>query len=243
MLNSRFFEKNRNIQERWFRIKFHQKFGRQLKTFLLWRLHRRLEKEFIEKDEIINAAIDKTVISYKKVNKKLFPATQQLFNIGLFFLLAERDVQALKADAFAHPNETKRNIALRSLLLTIYEWDMGKVTGRKMNFIYESTGLSSSTRDQVVTALRDLKNARKTIEKELSEARHNTIAHREANALQQYEIMSELNIMKFSATLTTFYKASDMLLKSLIKAMHEIGTMESLFYQVTYKNDQDKGKK
>ena len=67
----------------------------------------------------------------------------------------------------------------------------------------------------------------------MSEARHNTIAHREADALRQYEIISELKIMDFSTALIEFYQASDALLSSLVTAMLEIGTMESLFHQVT----------
>ena len=235
MLNSRFFDTDRSVQERWFRMKFHRSFGRQIKAFFLWRLYRKLEKEFKAKDKVINGAIETTVKECKKVNEDLFPATKQFLNIGLYFLLAERDIQALKADAFAHPNETKRNIALRALLLTIYEWDMGKVTGRRMQFIYESTGLSDSSRSMVVDALKKLKKARKAIENEISEARHNTIAHREADALHQYEIISELKVMDFSIALTGLYEASDVLLKSLVKAMLEIGTMESLFNQVTYR--------
>src|SRR5690606_29503645 len=144
MLNSRFLKKDRSVQERWFRMRFHRKFGRQTKAFSLRRLHRQLEREFKEKEKVINGAIETTVKELRKVNEDLFPATKKFFNIGLYFLLAERDIQALKADAFAHPNETKRNIALRALLLTIYEWDMGKVTGRRMQFIYESTGMSDS---------------------------------------------------------------------------------------------------
>ena len=203
----------------------------------MWRLHRKLEREFNKKEKIINGAIETTVNEYKNVNQDPFPATKQFFNIGLYFLLAERDIQALKADAFAHPNETKRNIALRALLLTIYEWDMGKVTGRRMQFIYESTGLSDSSKNMVVNALKGLKKARKTIENEMSEARHNTIAHREADALRQYEIISELKIMDFSMALISFYEASDALLESLVGAMLEIGTMESLFHQVTYRKE------
>lgn len=216
-------------------MRFHRKFGRQTKALFLRRLHRKLEREFNEKEKVINGAIETTVKEYKKVNQDLFPATKQFFNISLYFLLAERDIQALKADAFAHPNETKRNIALRALLLTIYEWDMGKVTGRRMQFIYESTGLSDSSKNMVVNALKSVKKARKAIENEVSEARHNTIAHREADALRQYEIISELKIMDFSIALTSFYEASDALLKSLLAAMLEIGTMESLVHQVTYR--------
>lgn len=237
MLSSRFLEKNKRIQERWFRMRFNRKFGRQLKSLFLWRLHRKLEKEFYIKDRVINKTIETTIKEYKRIDQDLFPASKSFFNIGLYFLLAERDVQALKADAFAHPNETKRNIALRALLLTIYEWDMGKVTGRKMQFIYESTGLPDSTKGRLVSALKGLKQARKVIENEMSEARHNTIAHREADAFRQYEIISELNIMRFSLSLTNFYEASDALLKSLVEAMLEIGTMKSLFNQITYREN------
>lgn len=237
MLSSRFLDKDRRIQERWFRMKFNRKYGKQLKYIFLWRLHRKLEKEFYIKDRVINDSIEITVKEYKRINEDLFPASKQFFNIGLYFLLAERDVQALKADAFAHPNETKRNIALRALLLTIYEWDMGKVTGRRMQFIYESTGLSDSTKSRLISALKCLKQARKAIESEMSEARHNTIAHREADAFRQYEIISELNIMRFSLSLTKFYEASDALLKSLVEAMLEIGSMESLFHQVKHREN------
>lgn len=234
MLNSRFFEKDKRIQERWFRMKLNRKFGQHVKALFFWRLHRKLEKEFYIKDKVINESLKTTIREYKRINQDLFPASKKFLNIGLYFLLAARDVQALKADAFSHPNETKRNIALRALLLTIYEWDMGKVTGRKMQFIYESTGLSDSTQGRIVSALKDLKQARKNIENEMSEARHNTIAHREADAFRQYEIINELNIMKFSLSLTKFYEASDALLRSLVEAMLEIGTMKSLLHQVTY---------
>lgn len=153
MISRKFLDKDRAIQERWFRIEFHNRFGRKLKNIFLWRLHRKLGNEFRLADKAINNAIETTVFESRRLDESLFPATKQFFNIGLFFLLAERDIQALKADAFAHPNTTKRNIALRTLLLTIYEWDMGKVTGRKMHFIYETTGLSDASKTAVVAAL------------------------------------------------------------------------------------------
>ena len=237
MLSNRFLEKDKKVQERWFRMKFYRLFGRQIKSLFLWRLHRKLVREFYIKDKVICKTLETTVKQYKGINEDLFPASKRFFNIALYFLLSERDVQALKADAFAHPNETKRNIALRALLLTIYEWDMGKVTGRRMQFIYESTGLSDSAKGKLVSALKSLKQARKAIENEMSEARHNTIAHREADAFRQHEIISQLNIMRFSLSLTKFYEASDALLKALVEAMLEIGTMKSLFHQVTFREN------
>ncbi|HCH3682894.1 TPA: hypothetical protein NKU97_004651 [Vibrio parahaemolyticus] len=232
MFSKKFLEKERSIQERWFRLKFNKRFGPKLRYLFRMRLYYKLNREFKLKDKAINNAIETAVREYRKIDDSLFPATKQFFNIGLFFLLAERDIQALKVDAFSHPNETRRNIALRTLILTIYEWDMGKVTGRKMYFIYEATGLSEATKSQVVSALKELKKARKVVESQFSETRHNTIAHREKEAIKQYEIISDLDVMKFSEALTMFYKASDSLLKALTVAMLEIGSPKNVMYQV-----------
>lgn len=237
MFSSKFLEKDRAVQERWFRRKFQKRLGSKLKSLFLWCLHHKLNKDFRLKEKAINNVIETTVFEYRRIDEKLFPATKQFFNIGLFFLLAERDVQALKADAFAHPNATKRNIALRALLLTIYEWDMGKVTGRKMNFIYEATGLSDTSKAAVVVALKELKKARKGIENQFSETRHNTIAHREADAMRQYEIISDLEIMQFAPALTKFYEASGSLLTAMTDATLEIGSTKSLFHQLIHRNE------
>src|SRR3989442_1166298 len=59
-----------------------------------------------------------------------FPAVTLLFNVGLYLLLAERDIQALKIDALTHPDEWTRKLHARIILLTIYEWDADSVTGR-----------------------------------------------------------------------------------------------------------------
>jgi hypothetical protein len=236
MFSKRFLEKDRTVQERFFRLKFQKNFGYKLKNILLWRLHRKLNKEFLFFEKSINKAIETTVFEYRKIDESMFPASKPFFNIGLFFLLAARDVQALKADAFAHPNKTKRNVALRALLLTIYEWDMGKVTGRKMHFIYETTGLSDASKNGIVLALKELKKARKDVESQFSEARHNAIAHREANALRQHEIISDLEIMQFKVVLKKFFNASDLLLSSLVPAMLEIGSTKSHFNQLAKEN-------
>lgn len=234
MLQSRLFEKDKEIQERWFRMKFHRKFGLKLKSFFLWRLHRKLNKEFLYKDKYIEQAIASTVTQLKKVDGAYYPATKEFFNIGLYFLLAERDIQAVKADAFANPNKTKRNIALRTLLLTIYEWDMGKVTGRRMQFIYEATGLSEETKSSVIKALKELRKARREIERQVAETRHNAIAHRLSDAMKQFDIIKDLEIMQFSPALTKLYLASDKLLKAMVNAMLEMSSEKNLFQQIKY---------
>ncbi|ROQ19863.1 hypothetical protein EDC38_0454 [Marinimicrobium koreense] len=232
MISTRFLEKDRATQERWFRMKLHKKFSRRIHTLFLWRLHRKLNKEFYIREKTINEAIDSVVSAHKKVDSKLFPATKEFFNIALYFLLAERDVQALKADAFCHPNETKRNIALRTLLLTIYEWDMSKVTGRKMKFIYDVSSLSDNLKSGLAKSLKDLRSARKSVQRNFSETRHNTIAHREPDAFLQHEIIFKLDIRKHSAEITKFYEASNKVLSYLTLSTQEVSTMTGLFRQI-----------
>ncbi|MCL1035972.1 hypothetical protein L2750_02195 [Shewanella submarina] len=235
MPKSRFFERDRTVQERWYRMKLHQKFGQSLKRFFLSRLHRKLQKEFRAKDKVIQQTIETTVREHKKVDGNLFPATKLLLNISLYFLLAEHDMQALKADAFAHPNTTKRNIALRTLLLTIYELDMGKVTGKQMNQIYSIELLTDATRMNLVEAIKSLKKTRRIIESQLSEARHNTIAHREPDAILQYEIIRKLDIRNFEAALTDFYMAAGKLLAALTLSLNEANSKRGLLMQLIKK--------
>lgn len=217
-------------------MKYHLMFGNKLKRLLFWRLHRNLQKQFFVNDRVINQTIETTVKQQRNIDGELFPETKLFFNIGLYFLLAERDIQAVKADAFAHPNKTKRNIALRTLLLTVYEWDMGKVTGRRMNNIYQVTGMSDEVKTNLVAALKELRQARKGVEKAFSETRHNTIAHREPDAMRQYEIIEELDINSFKEELIAFYAASDALLKAMVTSMMEINSMPSLFRQLVNKD-------
>lgn len=234
MISKKFSGSSRQVQERWWRMVFQKRFGKKLKALLLWRLHRKLNKEFQLKDKVINNTILTVVEQMEKIDVEYFPASKQFFNLSLYFLLAERDIQALKADAFAHPNKTKRGIALRTLLLTIYEWDMTKVTGKKMGFIFDCTGLSDESKKEVSGALKELRKAHKVTVQQFREVRLNTIAHRDADALNQYEIISRLDIRDFSGPITNFYQASDKLLKSLVMTTIEIGSQRSLFNQILY---------
>ncbi|HCM0862575.1 hypothetical protein [Vibrio parahaemolyticus] len=234
MISRKFSDSSRHVQERWWRMKFHKRFGKKLKELRLWQLHRKLNKEFQSKDKVINNTIRTVVEQMKKLDVEYFPASMQFFNLSLYFLLAERDIQALKADAFAHPNETKRGIALRTLLLTIYEWDMTKVTGKRMGFIFECTGLSDESKEEVSGALKELRKAHKVTVQQFREVRLNTIAHRDADALNQYEIISKLDVRDFSVPIKNFYQASDKLLSSLVMATIEIGSQRSLFNQILH---------
>jgi hypothetical protein len=62
MFQGRFFDKDKRVQERWFRMKFHTIFGMKIKIFMFWTLHRKLNKKFLHIDKHIEQAIESTVI-------------------------------------------------------------------------------------------------------------------------------------------------------------------------------------
>ena len=88
MLNSRLFEKDRLVQERWHRMNFHRKYSKRLKSLFLVRLHIKLKFEFRAKDVAINKAIATTVYETKRLDAELFPATKEFFNIGLYIMFS-----------------------------------------------------------------------------------------------------------------------------------------------------------
>jgi hypothetical protein len=55
-----------------------------------------------------------------------FRGVSTLFNIGLYLLIAHKDIQAIKIDALTHPDEWTRKLLARIILLTIFEWDAEK---------------------------------------------------------------------------------------------------------------------
>ena len=88
-----------------------------------------------------------------------FESSAALFNLGLFFLIAERDIQAVKIDALTHPDPWKRSLSARIILLTIHELDMDKVAGGKLRAALANAGASEDTKRQATQALRSIRNA------------------------------------------------------------------------------------
>lgn len=153
-------------------------------------------------------------------------------NVGFYFLLAERDIQSVKIDALTHPDWWKRNLSLRMILLTIYEWDMDKVTGRKLKDAMTDVGISDSLRAEVIESLRDIRKAQHAAKKALGIARNATIAHREPNALLQYRTIRSLDQNLVMSLTGAFYAASHRFMKVLPQLIAEGGNTRSLLRQL-----------
>ena len=95
-------------------------------------MRRRLPRLERKRRAALEAAFETTRFYAARLEGGDFPAVSVLMNIGLYLLLAERDIQAVKIDMLTHPDEWTRKLMARIVLLTIYEWDADKVSGRAL---------------------------------------------------------------------------------------------------------------
>jgi len=221
-----------HVINRWFAIKA----IRICRPYIEWmlRVYLRVRLTFQERkcSKDLEAAFETTLKEFKKLSSTEFEELKVFFILSFFFLIAERDIQAVKIDALSHPDKWKRNISLRIILLVIYEWDMAKVApANKLNESYEAAGISQDSRDEMTVAFRKINKAHSKAKKLLARARHSTIAHRDANALLQYEIISKLDTQETLKIAASFYEGADLFIQALPKLMLEAGSFPSLLKQ------------
>jgi len=154
-----------------------------------------------------------------------------LFNIGFYLLLAERDIQAVKIDALTHPDEWTRKLHARIILLTIYEWDADKVSGRALKDALDTIQVSEELRGQAIDALRSLRVVQRKVTKQFGFIRNATIGHRDPNALVQYRAIRDLRTNDVMAVAAEFYAGVDQFMAVMTKLMAASGTFPALLRQ------------
>ncbi len=178
-----------------------------------------------------------TVKEYRKINKTKLSKTKDIFNISLFLLLAERDLQAIKIDAFSHPDPWKRNLSLRVMLLIIHERDISKVaSGNKMREIYNQLDIDDGLKMKIISSLREINKVHAKVKKQLSEIRNSTIAHRDGDSMLQYDVIEKLSINQIKELVTEYYEASNDFMGLLTQLLLEASTLKSMIHQYSNAN-------
>jgi hypothetical protein len=166
-----------------------------------------------------------------KSKDRPFPAASTLFNIALYLLVAERDIQSLKIDALTHPDAWKRKLCARVILLTIHELDFDKVSGAPLRSALDEIGASESLRRDVTNALREVRVAQQKARKAFNPIRNTTIAHRDSDAIAQCNAIDRLDVDEVFAIVADFYKGVGHFTDVLPKIMTEGATLPSLLRQ------------
>ncbi len=181
----------------------------------------------------LQSALRTMAIETERSAERGFVASTAVLNVALFFLIAERDINAVKIDALTHPDPWRRSLCARIILLTIHEWDMDKVAGKKLRQALDVAGTSEDMKKSAVAALRDVRNVQRKAQKEFAFLRNATIAHRDPDALAQYKAIAGLDEMKVMALATEFYAGADAFISLMPKLILQTSTLPSLLAQLT----------
>jgi hypothetical protein len=160
-----------------------------------------------------------------------FVGLSTLYNIALYLLIADRDIQAAKIGALTHPDEWTRKLYARIILLTIYEWDADKVTGQRLRQAMELMLIPEDLRREAIDCLRDMRLVQRRANKQFAHVRNVAIAHRHPDALVQYRAIRDLNVDDVFEIGVQFFQAVERFMNVLSRFFSAGNTMASYFNQ------------
>lgn len=215
------------VRERWASLK-RRKWARQIsRAYMRWKLPRteRARKRTLE--ETFEA------LRYwaARYEDSRMSGVKTLLNIGLYLLIADRDIQALKIDALTHPDEWTRKLCARVILLTIYEWDADEVSGRRLHEALCLMQSPDSLKQEIVCSLRRLRKIQERAKKEFTDIRNTAIAHRDPNALKQYRAIRDLNVRDVWNIAMEFFSEINRFISVLTRLMHAGNNLDSYLRQ------------
>ncbi|WP_020397216.1 hypothetical protein [Thiolinea disciformis] len=170
--------------------------------------------------------------SYKNRKKTNYNSCKIIFNIALYFLIAERDIQSVKIDALTHPDPWKRNLCIRTILLTLHEWVIDKVSGNTLKVTLDEINAPEELKEETYIALRKIRKAQKAAKRKLGFLRNSTIAHRDPDALLQYRTIRNLDDLSVLKLASEFYAGADLFIDLVSKLILESSSLQGLFTQL-----------
>lgn len=159
-------------------------------------------------------------------------SSETVFNLALFFLVAERDIQIMKVDALTHPDAWTRSLCARVILLTIHELDLDKAGGTRLRQALDDTAAPAALRQDLTAALRSIRAAQQRAQRQFAELRHSTIAHRDADAITQYRRIGDIEGLAVLATAAEFYAGTHAFLQVMPRVLSHVGGMSGLVSQI-----------
>ncbi len=223
----RLFERPKPVIERWMSRKMTPKFYAVVRAYMRWKLPR-TERA---RRKVLEAAFNETKDFAHRYEGSRYPAMSVLCNIGLYLLLAERDIQAVKIDALTHPDEWTRKLHARIILLTIYEWDADKVAGKKLRQALDTIQAPDELKQTAIKALRTLRAVQEKVTKQFAFVRNNAIAHRNPDALAQYRAIRDLKVEEVLNVAKEFYVGINQFMAVLPKLILASGTLPAILRQ------------
>ena len=180
-----------------------------------------------KRQKALESAFETTERSAHKNRNGKMKGVSTLFNIALYLLTAQRDIQAVKIDALTHTREWSRKLYARMILLTIYEWDAHEVCGRSLQEAMELKVIPDDLRREATASLKNLRKIRDKTTKKFSSIRNSAIAHRDKSALVQYRAIRDLNVQDVWDIAAEFFAGIEVFMSVLTRLMIAGDTLEA----------------
>lgn len=187
------------------------------------------------------SALETVALETARARRLGFEANTVVLNLGLFFLIAERDIQAVKIDALTHPDAWTRGLAARVMLLTIHELDIDKVAGNKLRQALVDAETPESLRQEVTEAMRSIRKAQARAQRHFTYLRNSTIAHRDADALRQYRDIIEIDGLEVTRVAADFYAGTNKFIEMMPRLLAQLGSWKGMVGQLTAQSTRKRG--
>jgi hypothetical protein len=225
-------QQNPKVVERFVRI-----FILRRTKFIIQSFARRISRPRMQWNErkrrvVLDSTI-KTLAKQAAQAKQLnLTASSSVLNLGLFFLIAERDIQSVKIDALTHPDPWQRSLCARVMLLTIHELEIDKAAGNQLREAMNSTNVPEQLREIVTLSLRVIRKAQEKAQKQFYLLRNTTIAHRDIDALRQHTAITTLDPIVVVGIAAEFYSGSHAFLSVLPTLLTHVSNLSGLLKQL-----------
>lgn len=233
----RLFQERKELVQRYVRLAVYRKTKNRSKAIARRIVRLRLLWTERERKRLLDATLKTVAFETARARKNGFETVSHVMNLGLFFLIAERDIQAVKVDALTHPDPWRRSLAARVMLLTIHELDIDKAAGSKLRQSFQDGRVPEELQSAVTEAMRTIRKAQTRAQRQFAELRNSTIAHRDADAVRQYRDIVEIDGLEVTNIAAEFYEGTHLFSAVLPKLILHLGTWSSLAAQLTAKSN------
>lgn len=228
----RVFSERPELVQRYFRMAGRRSALRWGRAFARFQVRLRLRVTERQRKKALRLALEKIAAEAARSRRHGFRSNEVVLNLGLFFLIAERDIQASKIDALTHPDAWARSLAARVILLTIHELDLDKVAGQRLKLALDEAVVPEDLRRRVSEALRVVRRAQAGAQRQFAHWRNSTIAHRDPDAIQQYRDIVNIDELEVMRTVIDFYAGVKVFMDVLPLLVQYLGSGPSLLGQL-----------
>ena len=198
----------------------------------------RLQLSERKRKRALASALQTVAEEAARARRNGFHTLTTVLNLGLFFLIAERDIQAVKIDALTHPEAWQRSLCARVILLTIHELDLDKVAGSALRQALLDADVPEPLRKEVAEAMRTIRRAQDKAQRRFTNLRNSTIAHRDSDAIKQYRDITDIDGLEVTKIAAVFYDGTHHFMDVMPKLLTHMGTFPSMLKQLSTQTHQ-----